>query len=75
MKRALMVGTVAVVSSFVFAVSLANTLAELLERRAEKEDPRCRYCNADCSDGRSWDGGDLYACPPCANRRALGWPV
>lgn len=32
--------------------------------------PRCRYCGADCSDGRSWDGGDLYACPPCAEFRA-----
>jgi len=32
--------------------------------------PVCRYCGADCSEGRSWDGGDLYACPPCAERRA-----
>jgi hypothetical protein len=32
--------------------------------------PVCRYCGADCSEGRSWDGGDLYACPRCAERRA-----
>ena len=32
--------------------------------------PRCRYCGADCSGGRSWDGGDLYACGPCSNARA-----
>jgi hypothetical protein len=37
---------------------------------APAEDPRCRYCGADCSDGRSWDGGDIYACPACADRRA-----
>lgn len=34
------------------------------------EGPVCRYCGADCSEGRSWDGGDLYACPPCAEKRA-----
>ncbi|MGW3144865.1 hypothetical protein ACWDG1_09320 [Streptomyces sp. NPDC001177] len=32
--------------------------------------PACRYCGADCSNGRSWDGGNLYACGPCANDRA-----
>ena len=32
--------------------------------------PVCRYCAADCSEGRSWDGGDLYACPRCAEDRA-----
>jgi hypothetical protein len=32
--------------------------------------PRCQYCAADCSDGRSWDGGDLYACPTCSDHRA-----
>jgi hypothetical protein len=34
------------------------------------DDPRCRYCGADCSNGRSWDGGDLYACGPCSDARA-----
>lgn len=33
-------------------------------------DPTCRYCGADCSNGRSWDGGNLYACPPCSDARA-----
>jgi hypothetical protein len=39
-------------------------------------DPACHYCGADCSEGRSWDGGDLYACPPCAEKRAADhrWP-
>jgi drug/metabolite transporter superfamily protein YnfA len=32
--------------------------------------PECRYCGADCSEARSWDGGDLYACPRCAELRA-----
>lgn len=32
--------------------------------------PVCRYCGADCSEGRSWDGGDLYACPSCAEKRS-----
>lgn len=32
--------------------------------------PRCRYCGADCSGDRSWDGGELYACPSCADGRA-----
>jgi hypothetical protein len=32
--------------------------------------PVCRYCAADCSEARSWDGGDLYACPRCAELRA-----
>jgi hypothetical protein len=36
----------------------------------EENGPRCRYCGADCSDGRSWDGGDLYACGSCADWRA-----
>lgn len=31
--------------------------------------PTCRYCGADCSDGRSYDGGGLYACTTCANWR------
>lgn len=41
-------------------------------QQPEDEDagPRCRYCGADCSDGRSWDGGDLYACGPCSDGRA-----
>jgi hypothetical protein len=33
--------------------------------------PRCQYCGVDCSNGRSWDGGELYACPLCAETRAL----
>lgn len=37
---------------------------------AEPSGPECQYCGADCSDGRSWDGGDLYACPRCAEWRA-----
>lgn len=37
---------------------------------AESSGPKCQYCGADCSDGRSWDGGDLYACPSCAEWRA-----
>lgn len=32
--------------------------------------PVCRYCGADCSESRSWDGGDLYACGRCAELRA-----
>lgn len=32
--------------------------------------PACRYCGADCSNGRSWDGGNLHACGPCAGDRA-----
>jgi hypothetical protein len=32
--------------------------------------PVCQYCGADCSEGRSWDGGELYTCPPCADARA-----
>ncbi|MEH0417809.1 hypothetical protein [Streptomyces sp. B21-083] len=36
----------------------------------EAEGPTCRYCGADCIDGRSWDGGDLYACPACSDWRA-----
>jgi hypothetical protein len=36
----------------------------------EANGPKCRYCGADCSDARSWDGGDLYACPGCADGRA-----
>jgi hypothetical protein len=32
--------------------------------------PKCQYCGADCSNGRSWDGGDLYACGSCADWRA-----
>lgn len=32
MKKVLMVGAIVVVGSFVFAVTFANTLAELLER-------------------------------------------
>jgi hypothetical protein len=36
----------------------------------ETDGPKCRYCGVDCSDGRSWDGGDLYACPSCADWRA-----
>lgn len=35
--------------------------------------PHCRYCGADCSQDRSWDGGDLYACPSCADARAAAW--
>lgn len=35
-----------------------------------EDEPRCQYCGADCTDGRSWDGGNLYACPTCANWRA-----
>ena len=35
--------------------------------------PVCRYCGADCSEGRSWDGGDLFVCGPCAiTRRRYG---
>lgn len=30
----------------------------------------CQYCGADCSEGRSWDGGDLYACRACSDARA-----
>lgn len=37
---------------------------------AEFSGPKCQYCGANCSDGRSWDGGDLYACPSCADWRA-----
>ena len=37
---------------------------------AEGRTAACRYCGADCTDGRSWDGGDLYACPACADQRA-----
>jgi hypothetical protein len=36
----------------------------------ETDGPQCRYCGADCSNGRSWDGGDLYAGPSCADWRA-----
>lgn len=32
--------------------------------------PTCRYCGADCSNGRSYDGGNRYACPDCARDRA-----
>lgn len=32
--------------------------------------PSCRYCGADCTDGRSWDGGIRYACARCADWRA-----
>jgi hypothetical protein len=39
-------------------------------RQQPPSGPVCRYCGADCSEGRSWDGGDLYACPPCAEKRA-----
>lgn len=37
---------------------------------APADTPTCRYCGADCSGGRSWDGGDLYACQSCADARA-----
>lgn len=33
--------------------------------------PVCQYCGADCSDGRNWDGDDLYSCPRCARIRTL----
>lgn len=37
--------------------------------------PVCRYCSADCTEGRSWDGGDLFVCGPCcATRRTFGSP-
>lgn len=39
----------------------------------DAEPPACRYCGADCSDGRSYDGGGLCACPECADLRALGY--
>lgn len=40
---------------------------------ASQQEPtgdRCQYCGADCSNGRSWDGGDLYTCTRCAIDRA-----
>lgn len=36
----------------------------------EESGPKCRYCGADCAEGRPWDGGDLYACGPCSDWRA-----
>lgn len=47
-----------------------EALLRLFGHAVDFTEPRCRYCGADCSDGRSWDGGDLYACPACADRRA-----
>jgi hypothetical protein len=40
------------------------------EKRVTDHGPVCRYCGADCSEGRLWDGGDLYACSACADARA-----
>jgi hypothetical protein len=37
---------------------------------APADAPHCRYCGADCSGDRSYDGDGLYACPNCARDRA-----
>jgi hypothetical protein len=54
------------------AVFLADGSGRVVARRLPDASggPTCRYCGADCSVGRSWDGGGLYACPPCAYARA-----
>lgn len=51
------------------ALARAVAAARYLVDR-DDDGPRCRYCGADCSNGRSWDGGDLYACGPCSDARA-----
>ena len=48
----------------------ADAWREAVRGDAPTDGPRCRYCGADCSTGRSHDGGDLYACPSCADARA-----
>lgn len=47
-----------------------DELAPADDTAAPADGPMCRYCGADCSGGRSWDGGDLYACQSCADARA-----
>lgn len=51
-------------------VEMPRTFVADLDRLLAADGPRCRYCGADCSVNRSWDGGNLYACGPCGDDRA-----
>jgi len=33
------------------------------------EPPACKFCGADCSEGRNWNGPGDYECPRCAEAK------
>lgn len=72
-------GADGIVQSTAFRLCAMHAASEI-RRLREEPGPKCRYCGANCTDYRSWDGGDLFACPNCANeraqahRRGVPWP-
>lgn len=45
---------------------IAEQLLATFKMELHPEPPTCKFCGADCSEGRNWNGGDDYECPRCA---------
>lgn len=45
---------------------IAEQLLATFQMEIRSEPPTCKFCGADCSDGRNWNGGDDYECVRCA---------
>lgn len=48
---------------------IAEQLLATFKMELHPEPPACKFCGADCSEGRNWNGPGDYECPRCAEAK------